>query len=71
MGVSLFPSNLWQDEPIKGDMFIWAYRNDRGGWNIGLAYWCKDGGWAGSTSGRTGQEHLATKFHPMPEPPHG
>lgn len=68
---TLFPSDLWRKYPPKGEMFIWAHRNGRGGWDIGLGYWCKDGGWAGATHGRTGREHLATDFHPMPEPPNG
>lgn len=66
---ALFKSDLWQREPIKGEtMFIHTYWDGKY-WQTGLGYWCKDGGWAGSQTGRNGREHLATHFHPMPEPP--
>lgn len=63
--------DLWTKnvEDLRGDMFFWAHPNNRGGWSIGVGYWCKDGGWAGSEFGRTGNEHLAIRFHPFPDPP--
>lgn len=70
--MSLFPTDRWTDdvEDVRGDMFFWARRRGSDGWEVGVGYWCKDGGWAGSTSGRTGEEYRATRFHPFPQPPH-
>lgn len=69
--MTLFPTDRWTKDvySLRGDMFFWASPNDRGGWSVGVGYWCKDGGWAGSTGGRTGEEGRATHFHPFPEPP--
>ena len=66
--MSLFPSDLWTDspEPFRGEMSIWASRNDRGGWSIGLGYWNVSGGWSDCYGAST---QRATRFHPMPESP--
>jgi len=65
----LFPSDLWQREPIRGQMFIWAYWDDiKQTWASGLGYWNVSGGWS-DAYGRPPRQ--ADWFHPMPEPPRG
>lgn len=60
----------WTKTPPPGEMFIWAYRKDDGGWNIGLGYWTVTSGQWRDAYNWNGNHHTrATHFHPMPSPP--
>lgn len=37
---------LRDEQPSRGEMFIWARPKDDGGWGLGLAYWNVSGGYS-------------------------
>lgn len=64
--IALYGSTAWQSEPPKGEMFIWARPNGRGGLGLGLGYWTVSGRWADAYGGDIRE---AIRFHPLPAPP--